>query len=74
MRLIKKIKKYKKKILNLYYRNFDIKKIQEESLIELELSNICNANCIFCPYPVIKMTNKKFKIMEKETFDKILKK
>lgn len=47
--------------------------IKEDSLIELELSNICNANCIFCPYIKIKETNKNFGVMNDKIFSKVLK-
>ena len=44
----------------------------KECMIELEISNICNALCIFCPWIVIKNTNKKFQMMSEETFNKVL--
>lgn len=45
-----------------------------ECMIELEISNICNALCIFCPWITIKNTDKKFQMMSEVTFDKVLEK
>ncbi|MDY0051615.1 MAG: radical SAM protein [Aliarcobacter sp.] len=38
----------------------------------IELSNICNAKCIFCPYPSIEKTDKKLQSLDEKTFDRIL--
>lgn len=40
--------------------------------IEFELTNICNARCIFCPYPDFLKTDKKFVRMDFESYDKAL--
>jgi radical SAM protein with 4Fe4S-binding SPASM domain len=40
----------------------------------IELSNICNAKCIFCPYPQIEQTDKKMQHMNQERFAASLKK
>ena len=40
----------------------------------IELSNICNAKCIFCPYPQIEQTDKKLQHMNQERFAASLKK
>lgn len=37
--------------------------------IEFELTNICNAQCIFCPYPDMLRTEKKFMNMSAETLE-----
>lgn len=39
--------------------------------IEFELSNICNARCIFCPYPDMLRTDKKFMHMSSGTLESI---
>ena len=40
----------------------------------IELSNICNARCIFCPYPQIEETDKKLQHMSQDRFAASLKK
>lgn len=40
----------------------------------IELSNICNAKCVFCPYPQIEQTDKKMQHMNQERFAASLKK
>lgn len=43
-----------------------------DKYIEFELTNICNARCIFCPYPDFLKTDKKFVRMDFESYDKAL--
>jgi wyosine [tRNA(Phe)-imidazoG37] synthetase (radical SAM superfamily) len=38
--------------------------------VEYEVTNICNARCIFCPYPDFLKTDKKFLRMDDDNFDK----
>lgn len=47
--------------------DFIIVRCNGNRFIEFELSNICNARCIFCPYPDMLRTDKKFMHMSAET-------
>lgn len=38
--------------------------------IEFELSNICNARCVFCPYPDMLKSGKKFMHMSRENLER----
>lgn len=40
--------------------------------IEFELSNICNARCVFCPYPDMLKSGKQFMHMNESTFGRSL--
>lgn len=40
--------------------DFVITRCNGNKFIEFELSNICNAQCVFCPYPDMLRTDKKF--------------
>lgn len=71
---MKGIYKLKDKVLDFLGRNFNPNFIYNKSSIELEIVNICNANCIFCPWITIKNTNKKFNIMTDKTYEEVLKK
>ncbi len=51
--------------------NFIIVRTNGDKFIEFELSNICNARCVFCPYPDMLRTDKKFMHMQKETLHKV---
>ncbi|MCC6818962.1 MAG: radical SAM protein, partial [Bacteroidia bacterium] len=47
--------------------DFVIVRTNGNRFIEFELSNICNARCVFCPYPEMLRTDKKFMHMKHET-------
>lgn len=68
------LKKKILKIKSIFNYFFCFNKIIEESFIELEISNMCNALCIFCPWITIRKTNKKFGVMSFETYEKVLEK
>lgn len=53
--------------------NFIIVRTNGDKFIEFELSNICNARCVFCPYPDMLRTDKKFMHMQRETLEKVKK-
>ncbi len=53
--------------------DFIIVRTNGDRFIEFELTNICNAQCIFCPYPEMLRTEKKFMNMSTEVFDKTIK-
>ncbi len=86
LQLLAKIFSYFKKILSKKYaRNrryirllrlcdFVITRCNGNRFIEYELSNICNAQCVFCPYPDMLRTEKKFMHMPKDVMESNLKK
>lgn len=51
--------------------NFVIVRTNGDRFIEFELSNICNARCVFCPYPDMLKSEKKFTHMQADTFEKV---
>jgi len=51
--------------------NFIIVRSNGSRFIEFELSNICNARCVFCPYPDMLRTEKKFMHMQADTLTKV---
>jgi len=51
--------------------NFIIVRSNGNRFIEFELSNICNARCVFCPYPDMLRTEKKFMHMQADTLAKV---
>jgi wyosine [tRNA(Phe)-imidazoG37] synthetase (radical SAM superfamily) len=51
--------------------DFVIVRSNGNRFIEFELSNICNARCIFCPYPDMLKSGKKFQYMTAETLDSV---
>ena len=51
--------------------NFVIVRTNGDNFIEFELSNICNARCVFCPYPDMLKTDKKFMHMHSDTLQKV---
>jgi hypothetical protein len=52
--------------------DFIIVRSNGNRFIEFELSNICNARCVFCPYPDMLRTDKKFMHMNEQTLDRIV--
>lgn len=52
--------------------DFIIVRTNGDSFIEFELSNICNARCVFCPYPDMLGSGKKFMHMSSESLSDIL--
>lgn len=67
----KQNRRYKKFIR---FCDFVITRCNGERFIEFELSNICNAQCVFCPYPDLLRTDKKFMHMSDEILDQNLSK
>lgn len=55
----------------LRYLDFIIVRTNGNRFIEFELSNICNARCVFCPYPDMLKTDKKFMHMDESILNKI---
>lgn len=53
--------------------DFIIVRTNGNRFIEFELSNICNARCVFCPYPDMLRTDKKFMHMSDVTIESIKK-
>ena len=51
--------------------NFVIVRTNGNRFIEFELSNICNARCVFCPYPDMLKSEKNFTHMQADTFEKV---
>lgn len=51
--------------------NFIIVRTNGNEFIEFELSNICNARCVFCPYPDMLKTDKKFMHMSRTILEKV---
>ena len=51
--------------------NFVIVRTNGNRFIEFELSNICNARCVFCPYPDMLKSDKKFTHMQADTLEKV---
>lgn len=51
--------------------NFVIVRTNGDRFIEFELSNICNARCVFCPYPEMLKSDKKFTHMQADTLEKV---
>jgi wyosine [tRNA(Phe)-imidazoG37] synthetase (radical SAM superfamily) len=51
--------------------DFVVVRCNGNRFIEFELSNICNARCIFCPYPDMLKSGKKFQYMTSETLDAV---
>src|SRR5690606_28920826 len=49
--------------------DFIIVRCNGDDFIEFELSNICNARCVFCPYPDMLKSGKKFMYMSSETLE-----
>ncbi len=60
-------KKQSWKIRLIHLCDFIIVRTNGFRFIEFELTNICNAQCIFCPYPDMLRTEKKFMNMTSET-------
>ncbi|MCC7298094.1 MAG: radical SAM protein [Bacteroidia bacterium] len=50
--------------------DFVITRCNGNHFIEYELSNICNAQCVFCPYPDMLRTDKKFMNMPMDVMQK----
>jgi hypothetical protein len=50
--------------------DFIIVRTNGNRFIEFELTNICNAQCVFCPYPDMLRTDKKFMNMNEEILEK----
>lgn len=55
----------------LRYLDFVIVRTNGNGFIEFELSNICNARCVFCPYPDMLKTDKKFMHMDESILSKV---
>ncbi len=64
--------KWKIKLIRLC--DFIIVRSNGFQFIEFELTNICNAQCIFCPYPDMLRTEKKFMNMSDELLAQNIKK
>ena len=54
--------------------DFVITRCNGSRFIEYELSNICNAQCVFCPYPEMLRTEKKFMNMTELVMDQNIEK
>lgn len=52
--------------------DFVIVRTNGDTFIEFELSNICNARCVFCPYPDMLKTEKEFTHMKEPVFQAVL--
>jgi sulfatase maturation enzyme AslB (radical SAM superfamily) len=61
-------------ILGIKLCDFIISRCNGSRFIEFELSNICNAQCVFCPYPDMLRTDKKFMNMSSGILESVLKK
>lgn len=59
--------------LKISFLDYFLKRSFGNFFIEFELSNICNARCIFCTYPEMIKTDKKFQTMSKDVFHDALK-
>jgi hypothetical protein len=64
--LSKKYAKNRRYIRLLRFCDFVITRCNGNRFVEYELSNICNAQCVFCPYPDMLRTDKKFMNMPLE--------
>ncbi|MEZ4804009.1 MAG: radical SAM protein [Bacteroidia bacterium] len=86
LRFMSHLFSFLKRILSLIYKksgtgvlgiklcDFIITRCNGNRFIEFELSNICNAQCVFCPYPDMLRTDKKFMNMSSEVLDNVLSK
>ncbi len=54
--------------------DFIVVRTNGDRFIEFELTNICNAQCVFCPYPDMLRTEKKFMNMSEQVLDKTIRK
>ncbi len=54
--------------------DFIVVRTNGDKFIEFELTNICNAQCVFCPYPDMLRTDKKFMNMNDEILAKSISK
>jgi len=61
-----------KQIYSLLGYNYKKASQKQKNDAYIELCNICNAKCIFCPYPEIAKSNKKLQNMSEEIFDNVL--
>ncbi len=50
--------------------DFIVVRTNGDRFIEFELTNICNAQCVFCPYPDMLRTDKKFMNMDDDVLAK----